>query len=106
MPWVRRCVNRWMSRQLSRLAKRALPDSQCGFRLVNLEALASLRLRTANFEIESELLLEFVLAGCQVEFVPVRVIYKAERSKIHPVQDSLRWWRWWRQVRMRARLSR
>src|SRR5437867_9429801 len=31
MPWLRRRVNRWMSRRLERLAGCALPDSQCGF---------------------------------------------------------------------------
>src|SRR5216117_3980797 len=31
MPWLRRRVNRWMSRRISRLTGWALPDTQCGF---------------------------------------------------------------------------
>jgi glycosyltransferase involved in cell wall biosynthesis len=96
MPWVRRRVNRWMSQRLSAAAGRPLPDSQCGFRLMKLSAWAGLAITTTHFEIESEVLLAFVRAGLEVEFVPVRVIYKGEQSKIHPVRDAARWVRWWR----------
>ena len=99
MPWLRRQVNRWMSRRLSRLAGHALPDSQCGFRLVNLDTWSKIKLSTRHFEIESELLLACVAAGHLVEFVPVRAIYKAEQSKIHPWHDTLRWLRWLRSRR-------
>ena len=94
MPWLRRQVNRWMSRRLSRMAGRELPDSQCGFRLVDLRALSKLNLVTRHFEIESEVLLAFVDAGYPVEFVPVRAIYKSAQSKIHPWRDTVRWFRW------------
>ena len=30
-----------------------------------------------------------------MEFVPVRVLYKGEQSKISPLRDTLRWLRWW-----------
>lgn len=94
MPWLRRQVNRWMSRRLSRLSGRELPDSQCGLRLVDLRALSKLDLVTRHFEIESEVLLAFVGAGYPVAFVPIRVIYKSARSKIHPWRDTVRWFRW------------
>ena len=95
MPWVRRWVNRWMSRRLSRAAGRRLPDSQCGFRLMNLAAWNGLAISTSHFEIESEVLLAFVRAKLEVGFVPIRAIYKGEQSKIHPVRDTARWLRWW-----------
>ena len=94
MPWVRRVVNRWMSRKLSALAGREFPDSQCGFRLIQLSALDRIRLRAQQFEIESEQLLAFAAAGETITFVPVQVIYRSERSKIHPWRDTLRWFRW------------
>jgi len=99
MPWLRRLVNRWMSQRLSRLARQELPDSQCGFRLINLPRWAELSLKTNHFEIESEMLLSFVQHGYRVGFAPIRVIYKAEQSKIHPWRDTLRWFRWWRQAK-------
>ncbi len=96
MPWLRRVVNRWMSRNLSRLAGRHLPDTQCGFRLIHLETWAALPLKTERFEVESEMLMAFLAAGRRVEFVPIQVIRSCRRSRIHPVADSLRWLRWWR----------
>jgi glycosyltransferase involved in cell wall biosynthesis len=98
MPLVRRWVNRWMSRKLSRATGQPLPDSQCGFRLLSLDALSKVKLSTTNFEIESEVLLAFAAAKFKTEFVPIEVIYKSEQSKIHPVLDTLRWFRWWRRA--------
>jgi glycosyltransferase involved in cell wall biosynthesis len=95
MPWLRRQVNSWMSRQLSRRAGRHLPDTQCGFRLVHLETWAGLSLKTERFEVESEMLMEFLAAEYAVAFVPIQIIGQRRNSRIHPVADSLRWWRWW-----------
>ena len=94
IPWLRRQVNRWMSRKLSRLAGRRLPDTQCGLRLIHLETWAALSLKTERFEVESEMLMAFLAAGRHVEFVPIRVIRGSRSSHIHPVTDSLRWFRW------------
>jgi glycosyltransferase involved in cell wall biosynthesis len=98
MPRLRRWVNGVMSWQISRLAGQTLPDSQCGFRLMDLDSWAGLPIRAAHFEIESEVLCQFALAGLPIEFVPIQVIYKQEQSKIHPWRDTLRWWRWRRQA--------
>jgi|SRR5579872_6106370 len=98
MPWVRRQVNQWMSRRLSHAAGLWLPDSQCGFRLMKLSAWSTVSIQTSHFEIESEVLLAFIEKGYAIEFVPVQCIYKSERSKIHPVRDTWRWFRWWRRA--------
>jgi glycosyltransferase involved in cell wall biosynthesis len=94
MPWLRRRVNRWMSRRLSRLTGVFLPDSQCGFRLAHLETLRQLPLRVNRFEIESAMLAKLIAAGEKVEFVSVQTIYRTGASKIRPLQDSWRWLRW------------
>lgn len=96
IPWLRRRVNRWMSRQLSRRAGRHLPDTQSGFRLIHLRTWAALALNTKHFEVESEMLMAFLAAERRVEFVPIQVIRSRRRSRICPVADSLRWLRWWR----------
>lgn len=95
MPWLRRQVNRWMTRRLSALAGVHLADSQCGFRLAHLETLLRLPLSARRFEIESETLVAFLAAGLRVEFVPIRVIYESGRSNICPFMDTWRWLRWW-----------
>jgi len=95
MPLLRRLVNRWMSRRLSHLTGRHLPDSQCGFRLAHLETLRRLPLAVDRFEIESAMLVAFLAAEQNVAFVPVQTIYRTGGSKIHPLADTGRWLRWW-----------
>ena len=95
IPWLRRQVNSWMSRQLSRRAGKPLPDTQCGFRLIHLETWASLSLKTEHFEVESEMLMAFLAAAYSVAFVPIQTIGRRRNSRIDPLADSLRWWKWW-----------
>ncbi|HET7625568.1 MAG TPA: glycosyltransferase family 2 protein [Verrucomicrobiae bacterium] len=99
MPHLRRFVNRWMSARISALAGQSFPDSQSGFRLMNLHAWATLPICAAHFEIESDVLLAFARSGQRIGFVPIQVIYKTEQSKIHPVRDTVRWFRWWRAMK-------
>jgi glycosyltransferase involved in cell wall biosynthesis len=99
IPLVRRWVNLWMSKRLSQLTGQRFPDSQCGFRLMNLQDWERLPMHATHFEIESEMLVAFAKAGLLIEFVPIQVIYKAEQSKIHPWRDTVRWLRWWRRAR-------
>jgi glycosyltransferase involved in cell wall biosynthesis len=101
MPWLRRQVNRWMSSRLSQYAGRRLPDTQSGFRLVHLPTWAALDLNAQRFEVESEMLMAFLAANHPIEFVPIRAIAASRKSRIHPIADSLRWFKWWRQMRKR-----
>ena len=105
MPWIRRTANRWMSRRLSWLAGQTFPDSQCGFRLVHLPTLAQIPITASHFEIESDLLIQFARAGEPIAFTPIQVIYADERSKIHPLHDTLRWWQWWRTARSKRNVT-
>ena len=98
MPWLRRQVNRWMSRRLSTLSGQNLPDTQNGFRLMDLRCWDPEATGAEHFEIESDILIAYLLAGHRVEFVPVEVIYESEQSKIRPWHDTIRWFQWWRQA--------
>ncbi|HRI14110.1 MAG TPA: glycosyltransferase family 2 protein [Verrucomicrobiota bacterium] len=99
MPWLRAATNRALSRRVSQLAGQPLPDSQCGFRLVHLPTLLGLHLSSQQFEIESEMCVAFARAGCGIRFVPIQVRYGSERSKIRPIADAWRWWRWYQRTR-------
>ena len=94
MPWVRRKVNRWMTARLSRKVGLPLADSQCGFRLVHLGSLTKMQLATRHFEIESEQIVVAARLGLPIKFVPIQVIYKQGSSKINPLVDTVRWFRW------------
>jgi glycosyltransferase involved in cell wall biosynthesis len=105
IPWLRRQANRWMSWQISRRVGKNLPDTQCGFRLVDLRAWVALPCHTSRFEIESEMLVTFLDAGRRVDFVPIQVIGRAARSHINPLTDAWRWCKWWRGLAAGGRIS-
>jgi glycosyltransferase involved in cell wall biosynthesis len=99
MPRIRRWTNRWMSRRLSQLCQMPLPDSQCGYRLVNLAALLRLYLKADHFEIESEMCFAFARAGHRIEFLPIKPRYEDQHSKIRPLRDAILWFRWYQSAR-------
>ena len=105
IPWLRRRANRWMSWQISRRVGESLPDTQCGFRLVDLKIWAALPCHTRRFEIESEMLITFLDAGCRVAFVPIKVIGRAAHSHINPLTDTWRWCKWWRSLPAGRKIS-
>jgi glycosyltransferase involved in cell wall biosynthesis len=99
MPLVRRLVNRWMTASINSFCNTSIPDSQCGFRLINLAAWNLLTIRTDHFEIESEMIVRFAKAGFSIDFLPVETRYASETSKIRPLHDTCRWFRWWFGIR-------
>jgi glycosyltransferase involved in cell wall biosynthesis len=105
MPRVRRWVNRGMSAEISRLAGLALPDTQCGFRLLNLRAWRALDFETRRFEVESEMILRFARRGCRIAFVDIDVKPGARRSHIRPLADAVRWFRWRERARSETRAA-
>lgn len=90
MPALRVVTNRLMSLLISGIAKQKIYDTQCGFRLIKKEVLGKIKLVTRNYETESEILIKSARAGFKIESVPIKTVYKDERSKINPFIDSLR----------------
>ena len=93
MPLVRQLTNRFMSFILSVLIGQRVPDSQNGYRLLKLKFLKDLKFSTANFEIESEMLVRACERGAKIASVPVKTIYAGEVSFINPVVDTCRFFR-------------
>jgi glycosyltransferase involved in cell wall biosynthesis len=94
MPFVRHWTNRMTSWLISRAAKQKIPDSQCGFRLLHRSAIEKLRLETAHFETESEMLIQAGRAGVKISSVPIRTIYDLGRaSRIRPLRDTVRFFK-------------
>ena len=93
MPFVRRTVNRYMSRRISRLCGQEVPDTQCGYRMVHRALAPHLLDGTSRFEYETEMLIIARRAGFRIASVPITTIYSDEVSSIHPVRDTLRFFR-------------
>ena len=90
MPQHRFVTNKFMSGVISRLSGQYVPDTQCGFRLIKREVLQKIRLESSNYEIESEMILRAAREHFSIESLPIKTVYKDEKSRINPVVDTLR----------------
>jgi glycosyltransferase involved in cell wall biosynthesis len=90
MPLVRRMVNSLMSRIISNACGVRIPDTQCGFRLVRSSLVSYIMGSSDHFDFETEMLLLASRAGFTIQSVPVSTIYGAEKTKIRPVQDTIK----------------
>jgi glycosyltransferase involved in cell wall biosynthesis len=93
MPFIRRVVNRNMSNQISRLCGQAIPDTQCGFRMVAWQLIPELLNGGNRFEYETEVLIIASRQGYRIESVPISTVYSDEVSKIHPLRDAFRFFK-------------
>ena len=93
MPFVRKVTNSFMSSQISKVCGQDVPDSQCGFRMIHRDLLtAMVDIATTKFDYETEQLVVASRRGCRIAAVPISTIYGDEKSKIHPVRDSIRFY--------------
>jgi glycosyltransferase involved in cell wall biosynthesis len=93
MPLVRRLVNRYMSNKISRLCGQPIPDTQCGFRMVHRSLIPDLLGGAERFDYETEMLILASRKGCRIESVPITTVYSDEVSSIHPVRDTIRFFK-------------
>lgn len=93
MPALRRFVNRFMSNQISRVCGQEIPDTQCGFRMLHREVIPEMFGGAERFDYETEMLIFASRKGFRVESVSISTVYSDEVSSIHPVRDSLRFFK-------------
>ena len=93
MPLVRRMVNRWMSGRISAACGQEIPDTQCGFRLLHRQLIPELLGGAARFDYETEMLIVASRKGFQIASVPISTVYSDEVSSIHPVRDTIRFFK-------------
>jgi glycosyltransferase involved in cell wall biosynthesis len=93
MPLVRRMVNRWMSGRISAACGQEIPDTQCGFRLLHRQLIPELLGGAARFDYETEMLIVASRKGFRIASVPISTVYSDEVSSIHPVRDTLRFFK-------------
>ena len=105
MPLVRRIVNRYMSRRISKVCGQEIPDTQCGFRMVHSAAIPDLLEGTERFEYETEMLIKLSRKGFRIAAVPISTIYSDEVSSIHPVRDTIRFLKLMRRYERKSGIS-
>ncbi len=104
MPFVRKLTNRIMSWQISSVCGQCVPDSQCGFRMIHRDLLPAMAsIGTTKFDFETEMLVVASRRGCKIGAVPISTIYGDEKSKIHPVRDTIRFYQMMARFKREAR---
>ena len=93
MPFIRRVVNRHMSRRISRVCGQKIPDTQCGYRMLDRQLIPELLGGGHLFDYETEVLIIASGKGYQIESVPITTVYTDQVSKIHPMRDAIRFFK-------------
>ena len=93
MPLVRRWTNQFMSSRISRVCRQSIPDTQCGFRMIHHDVIPHMFCDSNAYDYETEMILIASREGFRISPVPVSTVYGTEVSKIHPVKDTLRFFK-------------
>ena len=99
MPFVRRVVNRYMSNRISRICRQEIPDTQCGFRMLDRQLIPELLEGGTRFDYETEMLIIASRKGYRIESVSITTVYSDEVSKIRPARDTIRFFKLMRRYR-------
>lgn len=93
MPLIRRLVNRYMSTKISNVCEQDIPDTQCGFRMIHRDLIPMVLTGTNRFDYETEMLILASRNRYRIGSVPITTVYSDEVSSIHPVRDTLRFFK-------------
>ena len=93
MPFIRRVVNRYMSRRISHLCGQRIPDTQCGFRMLHQQLIPELLGGGDRFDYDTEVLIIATRKRYRIEPVPITTVYSDQVSNIHPVRDAFRFFK-------------
>jgi glycosyltransferase involved in cell wall biosynthesis len=99
MPLLRRIVNRYMSNRISRVCGQKIPDTQCGFRMLHRQLVPDVLGGADRFDYETEMLIFASRKGYRIESVPISTVYSDEVSSIHPIRDTIRFFKLMRRYR-------
>ncbi len=101
MPFARWLTNHLTSVIVSILSGATIRDSQSGYRLIPVEVLKEVQLKSSKYDLESEILIKAARKGFGIGEVPISTIYRDGKSFINPLVDTGRFirlmWKslWW-----------
>lgn len=87
MPITRIFSNFLTSKIVSFLTKTEIPDSQCGYRLYNLQLIKAMIFRTKRYQFETEIIIKTVKAHGKIGSIPIETIYNEQKSYISHWRD-------------------
>ena len=68
-------------------------DTQSGYRAIKIKSLKNIKLKRKRYDLESEILIKLMKKGAKVKCIDISTIYGEEVSTVHPVKDTLRFFR-------------
>jgi len=89
MPFMRVCSNSLTSKIVSIFTKQKILDSQCGFRLYNLDSIKDFKFRTKRYQFETEVILKLAKAGGKMGAIDIETIYNGQKSYISHLRDIM-----------------
>ena len=100
MPLDRLLTNNLTSVIISIFGSTRMRDSQSGYRMIKCGVLRRLRLTSARYDTESEILFQSGYLGFKADEVPIETVYEGSHSFINPFKDTTRfirqiWKRLW-----------
>lgn len=90
MPFDRILSNTISSAIVSAVVRKKIHDSQCGYRLYRMSLLEHMNLVSDRFEVETEMVIQTVKLGGQIDTVSVPTIYFGSGSHIKRASDTFR----------------
>lgn len=90
MPLSNKFSNAFARKLIRVLTGKKLTDPQSGYRAVKREKLEQLELKAERYAIEHIMILEAAKKGLKIGEVAIPCVYGGEKSKIQPLQDTLR----------------
>jgi len=87
------------SKRISGFCGQKIPDTQCGFRMLDRQLIPELLGGANRFDYETEMLIIASRKGYRIESVPITTVYSDEVSKIQPMRDALRFFKLMRRYR-------
>jgi glycosyltransferase involved in cell wall biosynthesis len=87
MPFARVLSNTITSKMVSFKTSREILDSQSGYRLYNLDFYLGHEIKTDRYQMETEILLNYLRKRAKVAHVEIPVIYRDEKSNISHLRD-------------------
>ena len=92
-PVLRRAVNRLSSILVTLVAGRRIIDSQSGYRVCDPRIILAMPMSGHRYDLETEMCVLAARSGLRVVEVPITVIYNDKISGVHPLFDTLRFFR-------------
>ena len=90
MPTSRKISNYLTSRLISYICNSEISDSQCGYRLYNLNLFKDLKSLEDGYQFETEILLKKINRHSSVSYVDITTIYNKNGSSISNIYDTMK----------------